>query len=81
MLINLYNKNKLTYLDVSLHGNFGKNGIQKMINYIKNDKDTYYFIDNRNKYSYQFAYELIDYIKNNYNKVDNVEYFDIYNIK
>ena len=81
MLLDLYNKNKISYYDIPNHGNFGKGSVKTIIKQIKQDKGTYYFIINDNNYGYQFAFEIVDFISSNYKKIDQVNIYEIYYIE
>ncbi len=67
---------KINYFDVPLYGNFGGNGLSKMINKINNMHDVYFFVcdsDNR-----QFAKELVDNIRKKGHLVEIVHGVEIY---
>lgn len=81
MLLDLYNNNKISYYDIPLHGNFGRDDINTIIKQIKEDTGTYYFIINDSNYGYQFANEIVDFISSNYKKVDKIKMYDIYYIE
>lgn len=69
------------YFDMPLKGNFGKDGISKMIEKLKNlDNNTIILIDNdETKYTiYQFQEELKEYVKQNCKYIEQIENFDVY---
>ena len=69
------------YFDMPLRGNFGKDGISKMIEKLKNlDNNTIILIDNdETKYTiYQFQEELKEYVKQNCKYIEQIENFDVY---
>lgn len=73
--INQYHKN----YDMFNKGNFGENGINKLIEEIRNSEDSYYMIL-KDQYSknWQTPLEIIEFVKNNYNKVDEISIYDVY---
>ncbi len=73
--IDRYNKN----YDMLLKGNLGYNGIQNIIEEIKNNQDTEYLILNDNYYlNWQLPLEIIHYVKENKTKIGQISVYDIY---
>ena len=70
--IDRYNKN----YDLFMGGNFGLKGIDNMLNDI-NNSDKKYLITTKKK-NWQNPNEITDYIENNFNKVDEVLYYNVY---
>lgn len=69
------------YFDLPLTGNLGKEDYQILIDELKSEPDgTLILIENdkNEKKCYQTSKQTIDYIKNNYKKIEEVEYFDVY---
>ena len=84
--IRLQKDEKIDTLDLTLTGNNGYHGSDKIINKIKKlDKDkTYYFIDNtQNKETstMQYDFKVIDYIKEHGEIIDYLNNYSIYKIK
>ena len=71
--IDRYNKN----YDLFMNGNFGKDGINSMLNNIKEDNNSIYLINNKKK-NWQTPLEITDYIENNFNKIDEIYNYNIY---
>lgn len=70
-----YNKN----YDMLLRGNLGQDGENKIINEIKNSKNTQYLIlKDQFAKNWQTPFDIIDYVKCNKTKVGEVNIFDIY---
>ncbi len=77
---------KIDFLDLTLTGNNGYHGSDKIIKRIKEqDKEnTYYFIDNtedKESSSVQYDFKVIDYIKENGQVIDYLNNYSIYKIK
>lgn len=68
--------------DLFMRGNFGKNGENRLINEIKNQKDTIYLVikDDILKYENinQMPINVINYVKNNLKKEGEIFIYDIY---
>ena len=73
--VDKYNKD----YDMFNKGNLGYNGEERIIDEIKNSKDTKYLIlkDEFSK-NWQTPLTIIDYVKNNKIKSGEIEIFDIY---
>lgn len=74
--------NPITYFDVTLRGNYGYNGTNKMIQKVKNIQQQIFFID-MNRYKYlndknQLDKKLIKYIIEHSKKIDDVENYVVY---
>lgn len=79
MLIDIASDHEITYFNIPLYGNFGYNGVNKMIKKISDVHDTYFFIeDSKNR---QYAHELSDYVRKIGKKVDDFETMEIYYIE
>ena len=70
------------YYDMPLKGNVGLNGEKELLEGLK-DKEGYYLFVYKGEESeyidcFQFLSELSDYVKANYNRIDELEYFDVY---
>lgn len=74
-----YNK----YFDLLLKGNLGKNGVENVIKTIQEASDNSYFLVPKEEYglNWQTPMEVINYIRENYEKIDSVYMFDVYNKK
>ena len=69
------------YFDMLNRGNYGINGDDKMIEKIKNMKNTIILVYNKERSAhecYQITVKIKDYIEKNYNCVGEVENYDIY---
>ena len=75
IVLNRYKKN----YDMLLIGNIGENGVEKIINEIKDSHNVYYFVKNP-KYAlnWQFPEDIVDYIRNNLKYHETVSVFDVY---
>ena len=75
IVLNRYKKN----YDMLLIGNIGENGVEKLINEIKDSHNVYYFVKNP-KYAlnWQFPEDIVDYIRNNLKYHETVSVFDVY---
>ena len=81
LYLKIINKRKIDYYDYCNHGNFGYNGIKKLLKKLSNERDTIVIIRNYDisKYNFsQFSKELVDYVKNNYKLIEKVDKFLIY---
>ena len=76
------NNKKLDTYTVYYRGNFGKDGVNKALEDIKNSKDTYFIVDaNKDKYNRednQFLKEVPEYIIKNYKFVKRIGNYNIY---
>lgn len=82
MFYDISNGNDIDYYDVIMYGNFGYNGINNMIDDIKNMKDRYIIVD-MNSYlkdgeDEQFAKEIAEYVMENCEMIDSKYGFDVY---
>lgn len=80
----LSQKIPINKFDLSLVGNNGYNGTERLKKEIKNMKHALFLVDNYKGTSNfdQTNYELINFVKENYEKVDSIEnYISIYEIK
>lgn len=82
-LYRIMNDQKIEYLDLVNHGNYGYNGAKKIIKDLKKKKDYYVLIDRRDKkqidkHQIQLEKEGYYYILNNYKKVKQIGKYDIY---
>lgn len=82
MQYDIISDNKISYYDVLLYGNFGYDGINKMIDKIKDEKDVYILVDlesyNRKGKYVQFAKEIVDFVTSNYEFIKKEGDFLIY---
>ena len=73
------------YFDMPLNGNMGKNGDDKLIKKIKELKTgTLLLMENEEVTKYktdQFPINVRNFVNNNYNKIEQIENFDVYEIK
>ena len=75
IVLNRYKKN----YDMLLIGNIGENGVEKIINEIKDSHNVYYFVKNpQYALNWQFPKDIVDYIKNNLKYHETVSVFDVY---
>ena len=73
--LNQYSK----YYDMLLGGNLGENGPEKIINQIKEAKNTQYLVlKDKFKLNWQVPISIVDYVKENKEKIGEVALFDIY---
>ena len=79
MFFDIASDKKITYFDIPLYGNFGHNGLDKMIDKINNSHDTYYFV--KKETNRQYAMELYKNIKNNGEYIDSIYDYSIYYFK
>ena len=81
--ISLYYNESHGYYDMPLRGNVGLNGEEKLLNDLKNKNNTF-FVVTKDDHKLddidieQFMVDLKEYVKNNYNKIDELEEFEIY---
>ncbi|MBR3324573.1 MAG: hypothetical protein IKG14_00795 [Clostridia bacterium] len=73
------------YFDMPLNGNLGKNGNQNLIEQIKNmPNNTIFLVENNERTAfkqYQYTTKVRDFVNSNYIKIDEIENFDVYEIK
>ena len=75
IVLNRYKKN----YDMLLIGNIGENGVEKIINEIKNSHNVYYFVKNpQYALNWQLPEDIVDYIRNNLKYHETVSVFDVY---
>ena len=75
IVLNRYKKN----YDMLLIGNIGENGVEKIINEIKDSHNVYYFVKNpQYALNWQLPEDIIDYIRNNLKYHETVSVFDVY---
>ena len=75
VVLNRYKKN----YDMLLIGNIGENGVEKIINEIKDSHNVYYFIKNpQYALNWQLPEDIVDYIRNNLKYHETVSVFDVY---
>ena len=75
VVLNRYKKN----YDMLLIGNIGENGVEKIINEIKDSHNVYYFIKNpQYVLNWQLPEDIVDYIRNNLKYHETVSVFDVY---
>lgn len=75
IVLNRYKKN----YDMLLIGNIGENGVEKIINEIKDSHNVYYFVKNpQYALNWQFPKDIVDYIRNNLKYHETVSVFDVY---
>ena len=73
--LNRYKKN----YDMLLIGNIGENGVEKIINEIKDAHNVYYFVKNpQYALNWQLPEDIVDYIRNNFKYHETVSVFDVY---
>lgn len=73
--INIYNKD----YDMINNGNLGENGEEKLINDIKESKNTKYLILNsKYRINWQTPMEIINFVKENKTKIAEISIFDVY---
>ena len=75
VVLNRYKKN----YDMLLIGNIGENGVEKIINEIKDSHNVYYFVKNpQYALNWQLPEDIVDYIRNNLKYHETVSVFDVY---
>ena len=75
IVLNRYKKN----YDMLLIGNIGENGVEKIINEIKDSHNVYYFVKNpQYTLNWQLPEDIVDYIRNNLKYHETVSVFDVY---
>lgn len=82
MRYDIINDYDLDYYDVMLYGNFGYDGVSKMIERIKESKQKFVIVsrddyENENVYS-QFAKKIVDYVINHSSLVESKYGYDVY---
>lgn len=82
MMIDIASEKRISYFDVTLKGNYGYNGTDKMISKIESLEDFYFFVDTKKldlaKDSTQLDYKLINTIREKYKLVDSFSDYEIY---
>ena len=82
MQYDIINDNNISYYDVLLYGNFGYDGVNKMIKKIDEVSDTYIIIDSNcyydNSVDSQFAKDIVSYVIKNYRYIKRDGDFLIY---
>lgn len=82
MQYDIVNDNNISYYDVLLYGNFGYDGVNKMIKKIDEVSDTYIIIDSNcyydNSVDSQFAKDIVSYVIKNYRYIKRDGDFLIY---
>lgn len=82
MIIDIISNRKITYFDITLKGNYGYKGTEKMITKIDNLKDVYFFIDMQSLLKCldktQLDYKLLTTIIKTSKLVDKVDSYNIY---
>ena len=87
MFFNIIMDRPIDYFGVPLHGNYGYNGSQKMIQRIEKMHDTYFYLDYRyydaiisgkNPDDTQFDVDIVGYVIDNSHEVGKVGLFTIY---
>lgn len=82
MFYDISNGNEIDYYDVIMYGNFGYDGINRMIKDIKSMKDRYIIVDmnsyNKEGKDEQFAKEIAEYVMKTCEKIDSKYGFDVY---
>ena len=72
------------YFDMPLCGNMGLNGEKNMLESVKKLKDTIVLLPDKEKSifeNFQYVNRVRDYIQENYNKIGEIENFNIYIIQ
>lgn len=82
MFYDITNNKRLDYYDVIMYGNFGYDGVNKMIKDIKNMHNRYIIVD-MNSYlkkgkDEQFVKEIAEYVMGSCKKIDSKYGFDVY---
>ena len=77
-IMDISSNKDITYFNVLLYGNWGKNINKKSKDKINNMHNIYIFIENNNDITYQDYTYIKDYVYNNYKKVDSIYDYDIY---
>ena len=67
-------------MDLPFYGNLGKDGVDGLIEEIKQLKNTKLLILNDDTYLYQESDKIRNFIKDNYKKIGEIEEFYIYNV-
>ncbi len=78
--LDIYNKD----YDIFLKGNIGKDGEEGLIEKIKiqsKDTNTIFLVRNDNfSQNWQTPLKVVNYVKNNFNKIDEVSIYDVYEL-
>ena len=85
MQYDIINDRDLDYYNVMLYGNFGYDGVRKMIDKLKSYEKQIFIVnmndyENNSKYS-QFAKDIVDYVLLNGEKIDSKYEYDVYYIE
>lgn len=82
MLYNIINDKDIDYFSVPLYGNFGYNGINKMIEKISSYNDKIFIVSkkdyNNKRKDSQYCKEIAKYIMDNYKKIDSKYGYEVY---
>ena len=82
ILYNVINDYEIDYFSVPLYGNFGYNGINKMIEKVDSYNDKIFIVStneyNERKKDSQFFKEVAKYIMENYQKIDSKYGYEVY---
>lgn len=82
MEYSIVNDRKIDYFSIPLYGNFGYNGINKMIKKIEKSKNKVFIVSKSEykskKKDSQFAKEIVKYIMDNYKKIDSKYGHEVY---
>lgn len=85
MQYKIINNRKLDYFDVMLYGNFGYDGVNKMINRLKDMEKQIFIVcmdDYSSTYEYsQFAKKVVDYVLLNGIKIDSKYGYNVYYVE
>ena len=80
-LFKIMNNERLTYFDLPNYGNYGYNGVEKILNKVKHQQG-YFVLDSTlygpNPPTQQYIVELSTYIRNNSQKIKTIDNFEIY---
>lgn len=85
MQYDIINDRDLDYYNVMLYGNFGYDGVRKMIDKLKSYEKQIFIVnmndyENNSEYS-QFAKDIVDYVLLNGDKIDSKYEYDVYYIE
>jgi len=76
MFYDIASNHEITYFDIPLYGNFGYNGVDSMINKVKDMHDVYFYVeDNPN---IQYCSEIYDYIRESSVFKYQISSFEVY---
>lgn len=72
----------ITYFDMLLTGNYGKEGTNRILSMIQESHDTYYIVTKSTYYNRdyisQMDYTIVDYFYQHYPKIEEGEYYDVF---